>query len=258
MCQGVDAVFSFNADGLETWCVVQDEKSYQRFLDLLEPFRSRYQIDVYATRPVAAKKLPDDSDPPPSLWNNEEIRAYLQDSMGRSVSPPAMTGQAARIEHQETLYLKQRLILYADQILEWQRRMAQYAADLPALARAALGPEMSSGRRVRAAAICLSHVQGIDRHAQKLMENLTQALPRSAKKPPSPEPRARPGERGRTLEERSLELAVATHSVGRKIYRFIYPRSHTVELVDLREPGLLESLRALRRMAEDYRRLAAK
>ena len=56
LCQEMDAVFAFNDSGMEVWCLVKDERSYQKLQELLEPLRATCRIELYTTRLPAEKK----------------------------------------------------------------------------------------------------------------------------------------------------------------------------------------------------------
>ena len=81
LCLDVDAVFVFQPNGVEIWCRAKDEGSLQELNALLAPLRSSYRIDLYATYSDREKKpwAREDDDPPPSLWNNAELRNYFRD-----------------------------------------------------------------------------------------------------------------------------------------------------------------------------------
>jgi hypothetical protein len=52
--------------------------------------------------------------------------------------------------------------------------------------------------------------------------------------------------------ERATAISSTAQDVARRIYRFIHPQQHTVDLDELRDPSLLESLAELRRMTHDF------
>jgi len=270
LCQGIDAVFVFNNKGMEIWCLVEDERSYRRFTELLEPLRASYQIDLYTTRQIPGKKS---SDPPPSLLENKELSAYLLGTAARAgnlaadteVSPRDLPRQAGSpwgdgrrggspvmavpFPSQD---LKERMLMFAQQTLDWNKGMKRYADDLPALAFVAADPTEPSNLRSRAMTICLEHSQKLDRFAGKLDEYLTHALPKATKVGKSPSKPARSALAGTPPTECAMQVSIAARSAARRIYRFIYPQNRTVGMTDLREPGLLEALKALRKMATDF------
>ncbi len=256
LCQGVDAVFQFHHKGMEVWCLVEDEKAYQRFTEMIEPLRPKYTVDLYVTRPAAEKKSPEDRDPPPSLWNNAEIRAYLQDPFQRNNPGPGLTVRPPPgSEPDAELFLKQRILMFAEQTLEWDNKMKKYAADLPALAEAGFNRSADPELKTQTVAVCLAHAQALDKHAERLIDNLTRALPKSDRRFRSPELPDK-GRRSGPPDESAQQVSNAARSIARRIYRFIHPQQHTVGLVDLREPSLLESLKTLRRMVADFQRAA--
>lgn len=256
LCQGIDAVFQFHEKGMEVWCRVEDEKTYHKFLELVDPLRASYEIDLYTTRPLAEKKTTEDNDPPPSIWNNAEIRSYLQDPFGKNPTGGGISIRpAAGGERDADFFLKQRMLMFAHQTLEWNEKMKRYALDLPELAQAAFGADAVPGLRARAVAASRTHAEGVDKYAERLAENLTHALPKATR-------RFRPTEKEKSSaaaaspDTGAAQVANAGQSIARRIYRFIHPQHHTVGLVDLREPSLLESLKTLRNMVDGFQRAA--
>lgn len=259
LCQGVDATFVFNEKGMEVWCVVEDEKSYEKFLEMLQPLRSSYEVYLYATRPVAEKKSPEDKDPPPSLWNNAEIRDYFQEAYSKTNGGGGSTVRApGRSEGDSEFFLKQRILMFAGQTLEWDNKLKRYAIDLSDLAEAAFGKEADPKLKARAATTCLKHAHDMDKLAERLTENLSRALPKATKRLRAPFEPAKSGPAPSPPDQGAMRLSTAAQSIARRIYYFIHPQNHTVGLVDLREPSLLQSLQTLRRMVEDFERAVRK
>jgi hypothetical protein len=256
MCQGIDAVFQFHQKGMEVWCRVEDEKTYQKFLELVEPLRASYEIDLYTTRPLAEKKTIEDNDPPPSIWNNAEIRSYLQDPFGKNPTGGGISIRpASGGERDADYFLKQRMLMFAQQTLEWNEKMKRYALDLPDLAQAAFGSDAVPGLRARVVAVSQAHAEGVDKNAERLAENLSHALPKATKRFRSTEKDKSPATAA-SPDTTAEQVANAGQSIARRIYRFIHPQHHTVGLVDLREPSLLESLKTLRNMVDGFQRAA--
>jgi hypothetical protein len=246
LCQSLETAFKFSRMEAEVSCRIDDERSYERMKERFEHLRPAYPVKIYPTRPVKEKKSTEERrEPPPSLWNNNELRIYLEDrsSVGVTSHEEASHGSARQ---EGEISLKQRMILFADQALEWDKRIRRYAEDLPPLMCVALNPSISEGLRRNAAAICAAHLLGIEKYAEKLEQNLSRALPKASKKsaPPVPEP---PGA-GASLSTETMRLAGAAEEMARRIDDFIYPKQYTVALTDLREPDLLDSLERLRRM----------
>jgi hypothetical protein len=256
LCQGVDTVFVFDRRGMDLWCLVEDEKSYQKLQELIEPLHDCCKIELYTTRPPAEKRSAGDMDPPASLWENYLLRSYLGDPFARAkerrgfdtlpeldVPPPDET-------------LKQRLLIYADQTLEWNRKMKRYAMDLPSLAGVALDPAYAPELRLRANAVCMAHAQNLNKYLEKLAKNLVQAFPKPSKEEHlKPE---KPDSSGKALLESAGQISRAAQNVARRVYRFIHPEHYTVGLEELRQPSLLQALAALERMDTDFQKALAK
>jgi hypothetical protein len=249
LCQELDARFVFHPKGLEVWCVVQDEKAFEKFMAILEPLHPDFDVEVYPTRPPQPKKQADAREPLPSLWNNSELRDYLRTS-------PDIFGRAEMRQNAERdpdYFMKQRMILFADQTIDYQQKMARFGSDLPSLVYAGLAAGMTSDLRARSAAVALQHALELHKYASRLGENLQQALPKpSGKNRARPDPEKPQGLRLSPIES-ALQLARLAQNTGRRIYRFLNPQRHTVDLTDLKEPGLLESIRRVRDLSSELR-----
>ena len=62
----------------------------------------------------------------------------------------------------------------------------------------------------------------------------------------------------RTVVDRADRIADYARTVERRVYHFIHPEHHTVGLGELRQPGLLGSLKILQKMDSDYAKALAK
>ena len=258
LCQELDAEFEFSPAGMEVRSVVEDERSYQKLEELLNPLRNSYDIDLQPEHPPEKEESDreKEKDPPPSLWENYELRSFLGDPFARaresvdfeerphlSVPPPADE------------LLKQRLLLYASQTLDWSRKMERYAKDLPALTRVAVDPGVAPALRSQANAICRSHLQNLDRYIGKLHGHLEPAFPHSNEKKKSTD---MPAPVAKTAVDRADRIADYARIVARRVYHFIRPVHYTVGLGELRLPGLLDSLKILQKMDSEYRKALAK
>ncbi len=241
LCQGLDVVFVFHQKGLEAWCRIEDEKSYDKFLQLLQPLRSSFQIDVYATKPPP-EKSPEEREPPPSAWNNPELLGRLT---------PGVSAVPVESERMSELFMRQRVLMFVDNTLEWEKRMRRYATDLPALIGTGFRPSASTDWRARAAAVSVQHALEIEKYAGRVRDNLTEAMPAPAKSPPKKDPR-RPGFSRMPLADAATELARFAQNTGRRVYGFFYPQTHTVDVLDLQDPSLLEAIRQVRSMASEF------
>lgn len=250
LCQQVDAVWLIHERGAEVWCKLVDEKDYQKLLALLEPSAAR--VEIYAARPDPEMKAAADRQPPPSIWNNSEIRDFLQDPFSRGSSQAGITIRPRnRSEPDGDYFLRQRMLMFAEQTLDWEVKMKRYAADLPGLVEVSLSKTVEPALRTRAFEACQAHAKGVDKYADKLEENLEIALPKAGRRFRSPETSRTekvlpaPGDIARQVDW-------GARSIASRVYRFIHPEQHTVGLIDLREPSLLESLKTLRGMVSDF------
>jgi len=252
LCQGLDAVFLFRPNGMEIWCIVEDERSFDKLNEMLAPLRPNYRIAVYPTRPTVEKKSIEDHNPPPSLWNNEELRAFLSDPFISAMNAPADPAKPHPLTASQTDMVRERMIMFTDQTLDWNKRLRRYAADLPALTELASDSSLGPEPRARAFSVCAAHAQAIERLAARLNDNLSEAFPRGAKRPKSPPEAAKTDAPRVPLIESARELSNSATTAARRVFRFIHPQRHTVGLADLKEPSLLEALRGLRRMANGF------
>lgn len=258
LCQGVEAVFIFTKHGMEVRSLIEDEKSYGKLQELLAPLRGSYNIEVQETRPPEQKKSDEERAPPPSLWQNYVLRSFLGDPVARAKERPSFDGDSIRVVGpfpDSGDMLKQRLLVYADETLAWNRKMERYARDLPSLTRVAFDPSVAPDLRAHAIAVCLMHDQNLERYLAKLNSNLVVAFPPSSGKdkarPTQPD---KPSASLKTPVDRADYLSDSAQAVAQSINQFIHPEHYSVGLEELRRPGLLESLKILRTVDLDYRK----
>ncbi len=246
MCQEIDAVFAFNEHGMEIWCVVDSSGALEKLRERVEPLRRDFRIDLYVTRPHRDEQRPDDRQPPPSLWNNEQLRSHLGEAYGWT--PLGIPGvEEPGVPRDRDFLLKSRLQMFAEQTLELSGRARQYGMDLSELCGVFTDPIVEKEAAARARRIFRAHAASLGRSLAKLDDNLRRALPR-------------PSKAGRQKDRKQTEptlplikeivdgITQATELIHRRVFRFIYPSDYTVALDDLKEPDLLESLGELRHM----------
>jgi len=252
LCLGLDTVFVFQPKGMEIWCRVEDEKSYQVLSALVEPLQHSYRIELYATHPNREKKpyTPEDNDPLPSLSNNAELRLYFRDPFYRSPGTDDLESLLRRDNIDPAT--KHSMKLFGDQILEWAQKMERLSRDLPSLAGAGYGANAVPGIQNRARGVCLEHVRDVGKYAERLAENLSHAFPRGAGRTPSPAPAK--NARGGSVSpfDSALEISTKAQDLAQRVVVFLYPQAHTVNLADLRQPGLIDSLKALQKTASNF------
>ncbi len=259
LCQGIDAVFAFNASGREVHGFFDDRSLYGKFVTLLQPLRNSYKIDLHLDR-RQEEKTPDekkDKDPPPSLWQNYELRSFLGDAAAR-------TRERVDYDEDSSLYLpppsdmlKERLMIYAEQVLGWNRKIEGYAKHLPALIRVARDPALPSGLRARAGGVVMAHVRNMNRLAARLRATLEPAFPRAEK----PVRTNVPGESTpppKDIVDQADRVSEYAQTVSQRVSQFIYPEHYTVALDELRRPSLLESLKTLQQMDSEFQKVFAK
>lgn len=259
ICQGVDAVFVFGRKGLEVSGVIDEERSYEKLQEILRPLIGPYKVELHLTRREEQKK-PDenkDRDPPASLWENYELRSFLGDPFARAKERAGFDDDSLLHFPPPDDMLKQRLRIYAEQILEWNRRIERYANHLPLLTSVSVDQSLAHEVRARANAAARAHAQEMERIAGKLNASLEPAFPYSGRRN-----RAIQAEKSdsadKTIVERADRISGYAQAVCLRVDQFIHPEQLTVGLKELREPSLLESLKSLQRMGSEFQKALAK
>jgi hypothetical protein len=259
LCQGIDAVFVFKENGMEVRGLIEDDRISQKFETMLQPLRSFYRVELHLDRRQEEKK-PDENkegNPPASLWENNELRSFLGDPAARA---------RERIDFEEDsqldlpppgVMLKQRLRLYAEQVLEWNRRIERYATHASALTRVAHDPGFPSGLRASAGAVVMAHARNMGKLLSKLNGSLEHAFPR-LEKGDRIVPPEKTGPAPKDIVDFADQVSKYAQTVAQRVSQFIYPEHYSVGLDELRRPGLLESLRTLRKMNSDFQKEFAK
>jgi hypothetical protein len=253
LCQGVDASFAFDQEGLKVRSMVEDEKSYEKFQEMLEPLRNSYKIDLSAERPPVEKDPEEPKTPPASLWENYELRSFLGDPFAQAKEKPGSENRNHSDLPPPGDLLKQQLILYSEQMLDWNKRMERYAADLPALAHVAFDTSSDPTLRPQAAAVCKAHALALERYLAKLSSNLAEAIPKSDKKEKSRAKGDAGADRNGIVGE-AEQISEAARDVAHRINVFIHPETYTVGLDELRQPSLLDLIRTLQKMNSEFLR----
>ncbi len=270
LCQQIDVVFYFSRDGMEAWCLVEDEKHYRKLEELFKPLQDSYGIYLYATHPAEDKESKDNWDPPPSLWENQELRSYLGDffpagriRVGLNASQGTDYPVSEMILIPTTEFpspdevLKQRLLVYAEEILERSLKIKRYAQGLPAFVRVARRPASAPAIRARAEAVCRKHVEELEKTLEKLERNLSWAFPKTGREASVSSEEKEPAGEAASLLDLAENAAKEACNVFRCVDNFVRPKRHTVGLEELRNPGLLEAVRGLERAASDFRNALA-
>lgn len=253
LCQGMDAVFVFNRNGMEAWIRIEDKKSYEKLQRLLEPLHDIHQIGLYPTYPAEDDKSENDWDPPSSLWENYELRSSLGDPFARMRERLDFDTQRDIDYPPADEVLRQRLLAYAEEVLEKNWKIIRYASDLPSLARVATDPAIASKLRLKAAKISKAHAKNLKKELDKLAKNLKYAFPRSQEEEGTASEREQSGDHtGKSFADMAEQIAIDAQSLAYRVESFIHPKQHTVDLNELRRPGLLDSIEQLENMVSDF------
>jgi hypothetical protein len=245
LCQGVDSTFDFNESGMKVRSLVEDEKSYQKFQEMLEPLQSSFRIELDVTRPNAEKKSSDENenDPPPGIWENYELRYNMGDPVAQAKDRPDFEQLRATAFSDEVL--KQRLRLYAEQTLDQKKKMERYASDIRVLVHIALDPAIDPALQAKARSVSYAHAQELGKLLVKLEANLSLAIPKSKQKGRLPSTAERADNASQSLLNSSDHIANDAHILAQRIYHFVHPEQFTVDLDELRKPSFLESIKEL-------------
>lgn len=250
LCQGMDAVFVFNPSGMEAWIRVEDRKSYEKLERILEPLHEVFQIVLYATYPEEDEDPESYWEPPSSLWENYELRSALGDPFARAKERMDLANQRNLIVFPADEILRQRLLVYADEVLERNHKIKRYAANLPSLAHLSTDPAFASELRLKAAEVCKAHARNLEKELDKLGKSLKYAFPRPQgdDAPPAQE---QSSDAGKSFVEMAEQIALESRDVTSRVDGFIHPKKHTVDLNELRRPGLLEAIERLEEIVSD-------
>jgi hypothetical protein len=262
LCQGMKASFEFNEGGMKVRSLIDDEKSYQKFQELIQPLQRSFQIELDASRPVVEKKEREkdkdkeadhnEKDPPPSVWENYELRYNLGgSSIPYGEKEDSFTSRSSVFPED---VIKMRLYLYTVQTLELNGKMERYASDLADLDHFTQVPGIKPDLRARAMKICAAHAQELGRIIFKLNANLLLAIPKSKENGKAFRPLDHSTADSASLPHSANNIAEAAYVVRQSVDRFIHPEQFTVELNELRKPNLLDLLKNLSRMCSDYQK----
>jgi hypothetical protein len=260
LCQEVDVVFMFDDRGMEAWSRIENEKTGQKYQELFGSLGDAVPVELYMTRPAAKKKSSDSDDPPPSLSQNMELRANLNDPIAR-LRTRVDESMAAALEPglgTPDILLSQRLLVFAERTLDWNKKMEKYATELSSLARFALDPKVAPTLRSRSMRLCAEHTRNLEKQIGKLSANLVLAFPKPSKNDRADHPPKAPEIASLNLIDGAEKISAETREVARRVNNFIHPQGFSIELDELRHPSLLDSLKTLRTMVLDFQKVIAK
>ncbi|MDR0310774.1 MAG: hypothetical protein LBJ21_04220, partial [Acidobacteriota bacterium] len=262
LCRRLDVVFAFDGQGMEIWCRSEENRAYRKLQKIIEPLRKSHDVELYLTRPPKNGNESDKlswEDIPPSLVENRELRSNMRPSTlgsgSRAVTFMDADGNMQTRVFTETpgavaatadSVLRSRLVIWVNSVFENSRIMRQYAEDIPALIRTAFEPAFSAALHGRARGIYRKHAKELVKSVRSLRNYLSRAFPGpSAKAAENKEKKKESPAALPVVIERADGIAADARNLSGRIYRFIYPAQHTVDLDELQRPGLLVSLDAL-------------
>ena len=254
LCQGMDSTFEFNESGMKVRSLVEDEKSFQKFQEMLELLQNSFRIELDVSRPNVEKRSndEDENDPPPGIWENYELRYNIGDPVAQAKDRPDFEQLRAAAFSDEVL--KQRLRLYAEQTLDQRKKMERYASEIRVLVHITLDPAIDPALQAKARSVSLAHARELGKLLMKLDTNLSLAIPKSKSKGRLPATFKKADDASQTLLNSSDQIAIDAHALAQRIYRFVHPEQFTVDLDELREPSLLESIKDLFKMDSELQK----
>jgi len=266
VCQKADAEFAFPNEKMVVWVNVEKEKNYRKLLELWRPLMDSGQIEIRPVYHEIQKWVADIKTPPPSFWTNSNLIEHFTDSVpwnmgafvqGRPYStsttipaPSIMAEQRISTliwgfpleTKMSSNLLGQRLLMFAQDILNYNSNISRYAANLPALARVAFDPEETPALRLRALTVCREDAQRLQKYEKKLKDNFSRALPDTSRTKRNTAPIEQSTTTTATAVEFAVLLAREIQDLSDSVYEFMYPEKLTVTLADLRDPSLIQSM----------------
>jgi len=280
LCRKLDTVFVFDGHGMEVWCRSEDNRDYRKLQKIIESLRDSHDVELYLTQ--LSKNNRENNNVtwaaiPPSIAENTVLRSSLRvsalvnlprtiivvDSEGNSAIRILTGSSAAENAAYSTRIMQARLVIWANSVLRNNRTMRQYALDIPELIRTALEPAFGVALCRRAKDVCRKHAKDLVKSIKDLNKSLSRAFPKPSAKTAYniaediETTEDEPTETSLTVVDRADRVAAGVMALSGRIYRFIYPAEHTVDLNELKRPGLLVSLDALEKETGDFERALA-
>jgi len=283
LCRNLDAVFAFDGQGMEIWCRSEENSGYRKLQKIIKPLLNSHNVELYTTRPTK-NNGENDTLPwetiPPSLAENSELRSYLRPIAGLADPPrvrvityideagqthtytqvlPSLPGAAAANAIAANRVMRSRLIIWVKQVTGDNRIMRQYAEDIPELLNIAFEPAFSAVMHKLAMGICRKHAKDLMKSIRDLNKNLSRAFPKPSVKTSrnKKEAKKKHAITSSAVIDLASSIAADARNLSGRLYRFIYPSQHTVDLDELKRPGLLVSLDALEAKASDFEQALA-
>jgi hypothetical protein len=249
LCSDVTAIFLVDGHSLQVWCRARDGSSSSKLMKLLRPLSASYSVETFSSTLYPDESSEDAYALPPSLWENSELSDYLltpliENPLIEEFDMPLFIGDPA------DLY-RRRLRMFSEQALNRGSELERIAGELSELTRMGtdhlLDPELES----LALRICVDHCREMEKLAAKLQKSLERALPGDGKGVGAESERQLP-EDVLGFPELAGRILESSRRISQGVHAFLYPEKHTVQLEELRRPGVLVSLEELRRLLGEY------
>ena len=284
LCRNLDAVFAFDGQGMEIWCRSEENSGYRKLQKIIKPLLNSHNVELYTTRPTK-NNGENDTLPwetiPPSLAENSELRSYLRPIAGLADPPrvrvityideagqthtytqvlPSLPGAAAANAIAANRVMRSRLIIWVKQVTGNNRIMRQYAEDIPELINIVFEPAFSAVVHKHAMDICRKHAKDLVKSIRDLNKNISRAFPKPSSKTAQNKKEAKkePPKPSSAVIDLANSIAANARDLSGRVYSFIYPSQHTVDLDELQSPGLLISLDALEAETRGFEQMLAK
>ena len=274
LCRNLDAVFAFDGQGMEIWCRSENNRNFRKLQKIVDALRNSHNVELYITRPP--KNSSEDykvtwTEIPPALAENRELLRSLRPPAGSQPNIVTLVDSEGQL-YTRVLYdapgtaaanatrtLWSRLTVWANQVLGNNRIMRQYAADIPELMSAAFEPAFAAALRGRARDVCRKHAKDLAKSIRNLKKDVSRAFPGTSAKNAVNKKAAKKQSQADlpAVMAKADIIAAEARILSGRIYRFIYPEQHTVDLNELKRPGLIVSLDALEAEANDFERALA-
>jgi len=280
LCRKLDAVFAFDGNRMEIWCRSEENRDFRKLQKITESLRNSHDVELYHTQ--LSKNNRENNNVtwtaiPPSIAENMVLRSSMwpvvlgnpprtiivTDSEGNSSIRVLPGSSSAENAAYSTRIMQSRLVAWANSVLRNNRTMRQYALDIPELIRTAFEPAFGVVLCRRARDVCRNHAKDLVKSIRDLNKSLSRAFPKPSEKTVGniaeniKTTKNEPPETSSAVMDRADRIAAGVMVLSGRIYRFIYPAEHTVDLDELKRPGLLASLDALEKETGDFERALA-
>jgi len=250
ICEDVGAIFLFRGNGMELIVDKSKSRDLKKLGKLLKELGGQNQIKMYLADTRSEESENPEQKFPVSFRLNENLRSNLGDP--KSVDFFRFNSSQSPTGFSPASLFKIRMDLFARDTLDYTWKMKRYAEHLPLLARAALDPGATPDMKRRILDIFRDHAAELEKYIGKLYVNIEKATPRPFNEPRAMLDAGNSVLKGHSSIEAAVWIADEARSQYSSVYEFLYPRDHTVDISELRNPKLLQSLKTLQAITEEF------